>query len=193
MLVLVPLIYFFVPVWRHKALMFWLIFLASLAAIFSVEAGWIVTEVGRQPFVVAGLMTTATAFTPSANVVAIALIFPVLYLGLAIAAFWIPPLRLPIAAMIFLLFNSHAPFIAVLLAAFFLWCYIVLASAEFGSSLFWLFPALAPDAPLAKLLSPVWEANNVFLVGFYRLTHRFFSGLHSLARRRALPAQSPYS
>ncbi len=88
-LVAVPILYFALKKWRERRMMFSLIFLAALAAIFSVEAGWIVTEVGRQPYVVRGLMTVATAFTPSAGVVTIALIFPLLYVALAIVAFWI--------------------------------------------------------------------------------------------------------
>ncbi len=89
LLLLVPILYFIVPKWRYSRALVFLIILSALAAVFSVEAGWIVTEVGRQPFVVAGLMKTAEAFTPSTGVVAIALIFPVLYIVLAIAAFWI--------------------------------------------------------------------------------------------------------
>ena len=38
-----------------------LVILAALAAIFSVEAGWIVTEVGRQPWVIQDLMPVMAA------------------------------------------------------------------------------------------------------------------------------------
>lgn len=47
------------------------------------EAGWIVTEVGRQPWVVQGLMRTATAVTPMPGLVVPLVCFTVLYLGLA--------------------------------------------------------------------------------------------------------------
>ena len=88
-LVVVPVLYFLGRRWRRSRVMFLLIIAAALAAIFSVEAGWIITEVGRQPFVVAGLLKTAAAFTPSAGVVVIALVFPVLYIILAVVALWI--------------------------------------------------------------------------------------------------------
>ena len=46
------------------------------------EAGWIVTEVGRQPWVVQGLMRTADAVTPMPGLVVPMLLFTLLYLGL---------------------------------------------------------------------------------------------------------------
>jgi cytochrome d ubiquinol oxidase subunit I len=46
------------------------------------EAGWIVTEVGRQPWVVQGLMRTSSAVTPMPGLVVPMTLFTVLYLGL---------------------------------------------------------------------------------------------------------------
>ena len=46
------------------------------------EAGWIVTEVGRQPWVVHGLMRTASAVTPMPGLVVPLVVFTLLYLGL---------------------------------------------------------------------------------------------------------------
>lgn len=66
----------------------------------------------------------------------------------------------------------------MLVAGFFLWGYIVLTSVEFGSSLFLLFPRLVAgqDIFLTQFLSPVWEVNNVFLVGFIVSIIAFFPG-----------------
>jgi cytochrome d ubiquinol oxidase subunit I len=47
------------------------------------EAGWIVTEVGRQPWVVQGLMRTADAVTPMPGLIVPLIGFTLLYLGLA--------------------------------------------------------------------------------------------------------------
>lgn len=47
------------------------------------EAGWTVTEVGRQPWVIQGLMRTADAVTPMPGLVVPMLLFAVLYLLLA--------------------------------------------------------------------------------------------------------------
>jgi cytochrome d ubiquinol oxidase subunit I len=46
------------------------------------EAGWIVTEVGRQPWVVQGLMRTSEAVTPMPGLVVPLVLFTLLYLGL---------------------------------------------------------------------------------------------------------------
>ena len=46
------------------------------------EAGWIVTEVGRQPWVVQGLMRTSDAVTPMPGLVVPLVLFTLLYLGL---------------------------------------------------------------------------------------------------------------
>ena len=46
------------------------------------EAGWIVTEVGRQPWVVQGLMRTSAAVTPMPGLVVPMILFTLLYLGL---------------------------------------------------------------------------------------------------------------
>ena len=46
------------------------------------EAGWIVTEVGRQPWIVQGLMRTSDAVTPMPGLVVPMTLFTLLYIGL---------------------------------------------------------------------------------------------------------------
>jgi cytochrome d ubiquinol oxidase subunit I len=46
------------------------------------EAGWIVTEVGRQPWVIQGFMRTAHAVTPMPGLVVPMVTFTALYIGL---------------------------------------------------------------------------------------------------------------
>lgn len=48
----------------------------------ALEAGWVVTEVGRQPWIVYGVMRTAEALTPAPGVVAALIGFTALYLVL---------------------------------------------------------------------------------------------------------------
>jgi cytochrome d ubiquinol oxidase subunit I len=48
------------------------------------EAGWTVTEVGRQPWVVVGLVKTAAAVTPMRGLVYPMVLFTLLYLGLSV-------------------------------------------------------------------------------------------------------------
>ena len=53
----------------------------------AIEAGWTVTEVGRQPWVIYGLMRTADAVTPMPHLVVPFISFTVLYIFLSIIVF----------------------------------------------------------------------------------------------------------
>ena len=70
--------------WRRRRwprpLLFWLLGAVSgLAAIVAMECGWVVTEEGRQPWVVYGLQTTAQAATTNGGVLASLSIIIVVY------------------------------------------------------------------------------------------------------------------
>jgi cytochrome bd ubiquinol oxidase subunit I len=76
--------------WRHRRLpsqrLFWLLGAVSgLAAIVAMECGWVVTEVGRQPWVVYQLLTTADAATTDGGVIASLTFVIVLYAVLGVA------------------------------------------------------------------------------------------------------------
>jgi cytochrome d ubiquinol oxidase subunit I len=58
-----------------------LVFAAPLGFI-ALEAGWMVTELGRQPWTIYGLMRTSEAVTPVADVASSLFIFTVVYLSL---------------------------------------------------------------------------------------------------------------
>ncbi len=63
----------------------WLLRALTIVAPFgfiAIEAGWMVTEIGRQPWVVAGIVKTADAVTPMPGLVYPMLLFTALYLGL---------------------------------------------------------------------------------------------------------------
>ncbi len=49
----------------------------------AIEAGWTVTELGRQPWIIQGVMKTAEAVTPMPGLVVPFVLFTLLYLGLA--------------------------------------------------------------------------------------------------------------
>jgi cytochrome d ubiquinol oxidase subunit I len=66
---------------EHRRLLQALVLVAPFGFI-ATEAGWIVTEVGRQPWVVQGLMRTANAVTPMPGLVVPMVLFTLLYLGL---------------------------------------------------------------------------------------------------------------
>ncbi|HWN64004.1 MAG TPA: cytochrome ubiquinol oxidase subunit I, partial [Streptosporangiaceae bacterium] len=76
--------------WRHRRLpsqrLFWLAGAVSgVAAIAAMECGWVVTEVGRQPWVVYRLQTTAAAATTNGGVIASLSLVIALYAVLGVA------------------------------------------------------------------------------------------------------------
>ena len=50
----------------------------------AIEAGWTVTELGRQPWIVQGVMRTSEAVTPMPGLVVPFVLLTLLYLGLAV-------------------------------------------------------------------------------------------------------------
>lgn len=55
----------------------------------AIETGWVVTEVGRQPWVIYGVMRTEEAVTPMPWIVVPFVTFTVLYVFLAIIVFFL--------------------------------------------------------------------------------------------------------
>jgi cytochrome bd ubiquinol oxidase subunit I len=65
------------------------VMLAGPLGFIALEAGWTVTEVGRQPWIVQGFMRTAEAVTPMPGLVVPFLLFTALYIGLAIVVLFL--------------------------------------------------------------------------------------------------------
>lgn len=55
----------------------------------AIEAGWTATEVGRQPWIIAGVMRTAEAVTPMPGLIVQLIFFGALYLFLAAVVVWV--------------------------------------------------------------------------------------------------------
>jgi cytochrome d ubiquinol oxidase subunit I len=55
----------------------------------AIEAGWTVTEVGRQPWVVYGIFRTADAVTPMPGLIVPFLLFSALYLLLGVIVLYL--------------------------------------------------------------------------------------------------------
>jgi cytochrome d ubiquinol oxidase subunit I len=88
LMMLIAGIYFF-SLWKKKAWLTsnWLMKLfvaATPLGFIAVEAGWTVTEVGRQPWIINGVMRTADAVTPMPGIVYSFYIFSAVYVSLAI-------------------------------------------------------------------------------------------------------------
>lgn len=76
--------------WRFKHLPRWLSrpFMATgIIALAIVELGWMLTELGRQPYAVVGLLTTADAFTKDNSALQLGIIFPLLFVVLFAVSF----------------------------------------------------------------------------------------------------------
>jgi cytochrome d ubiquinol oxidase subunit I len=80
--------------WRRKSLPDSRWFLRAVVAssplgFLAIEAGWTVTEVGRQPWIIQGVMRTAAAVTPMPGLQIPFLVFTLLYLFLAAIVVWL--------------------------------------------------------------------------------------------------------
>jgi cytochrome d ubiquinol oxidase subunit I len=88
LMMLIAAIYF-LALWKkrnwlsHPLLMKLFVFATPLGFI-AVEAGWTVTEVGRQPWIIHGVMRTADAVTPMPGIVYSFYIFSAVYISLAV-------------------------------------------------------------------------------------------------------------
>lgn len=75
--------------WRgnvpQSRILLWALALGSPLGFVALEAGWFVSELGRQPWTIYRLMRTSDAVTPVPDVPSSFFIFTVLYLGLAVA------------------------------------------------------------------------------------------------------------
>jgi cytochrome d ubiquinol oxidase subunit I len=62
---------------------------AAPAGMIAIEAGWTVTEVGRQPWIIQGVMRTSEAVTPMPGLVVPFVFFTLLYIFLAVVVVWL--------------------------------------------------------------------------------------------------------
>jgi cytochrome d ubiquinol oxidase subunit I len=63
--------------------------LAAPMGFIAIEAGWTVTEVGRQPWIIQGVLRTADAVTPMPGLVVPFLLFTLLYCFLGVIVVWL--------------------------------------------------------------------------------------------------------
>lgn len=67
----------------------WSIMGAAPLGFVALEAGWVVTEVGRQPWIIHGIMRTADAVTPMPGLVVPLIVFTLVYVALGIVVIWL--------------------------------------------------------------------------------------------------------
>jgi cytochrome d ubiquinol oxidase subunit I len=59
----------------------------SPLGLIAIEAGWVVTEVGRQPWVIYGYLKTADALTPRPGIIFTFILYLVIYLALSFVVY----------------------------------------------------------------------------------------------------------
>jgi cytochrome d ubiquinol oxidase subunit I len=69
--------------WLHSKWLLRLFVIATPMGFIAVEAGWTVTEVGRQPWIIYGIMKTSDAVTPMPGIVYSFYLFTAIYISLA--------------------------------------------------------------------------------------------------------------
>jgi cytochrome d ubiquinol oxidase subunit I len=74
--------------WESRWFLRGLVGCAPLGLI-AVESGWVVTEVGRQPWIIKGIMHTTDAVTPMPGLTVPLIFFTLLYVGLAGIVLWL--------------------------------------------------------------------------------------------------------
>lgn len=80
--------------WKKPPLCSHLSFLKTLVLVgplgfLALEAGWMVTELGRQPWIIQGIMRTSAAVTPMPHLVVPFLIISIIYVFLSIVLVWL--------------------------------------------------------------------------------------------------------
>ena len=86
------LLFSFVKKWKPLRMdrrFLWAIVLAGPLGFVALEAGWIVTEVGRQPWIIYGIMKTRDAVTPMPGLIVPFLLFAAVYVFLAGVVTWL--------------------------------------------------------------------------------------------------------
>lgn len=94
---LVPLIFFVLRhapsarlrAWQFSKPLLVAVIVGAPLSFLAVEMGWMLTEIGRQPYIIKGIMRTADAATDNPSVFAFAWIFPAAYLVLFAVTGWI--------------------------------------------------------------------------------------------------------
>jgi len=81
--------WFFVALWRKRSvpegrLLLWAIGASGFLSFVAMEAGWMVTEIGRQPWIIYGVVRTAAAITPAPGLVLSFIASTIIYILLAV-------------------------------------------------------------------------------------------------------------
>jgi cytochrome bd ubiquinol oxidase subunit I len=74
---------------HHETALLWALVIASPLGFLAIESGWVVTEVGRQPWIIYGVMRTSEAVTPMPGLWVPMTTFTLLYGVLGLVVVWL--------------------------------------------------------------------------------------------------------
>lgn len=75
--------------WRKKKWFLYSFLLATPLGFIALEAGWFVTELGRQPWIINGIMKTKDAVTPVEGIQYSFYLYMLIYISLSITVWWL--------------------------------------------------------------------------------------------------------
>jgi cytochrome d ubiquinol oxidase subunit I len=88
------IVWFWIALWRSRGIptgrwLLWASVLSGFLGFIAIEAGWMVTEFGHQPWAVRGVMLTANGYSPAPGVPGAFYGFSLLYILLAATLVWL--------------------------------------------------------------------------------------------------------
>ena len=148
--------------WFYRAVM-----AAGPLSVVALICGWVTTEVGRQPWVVYGVMRTEEAVTGADGVPVGYATLALVYVGLIAATLVDPAASVAGTARGGVWMSlAEAPIVLTLVG---LAAYTVLGGADFGAGLWFFVTGRGRDQEEVRehtfhAMAPVWEANHVWLI-----------------------------
>ena len=88
-------------VWLNKRWMYQLFMIATPFGYIALEAGWTVTEVGRQPWIIYGIMRTVDAITPMPGIQYSFYIFTLVFVSLSIVLVFLMNRQIQMVAQLY--------------------------------------------------------------------------------------------
>jgi cytochrome d ubiquinol oxidase subunit I len=95
--------------WLHARWFLKLFVLATPLGFIAVEAGWTVTEVGRQPWIIHGIMRTADAVTPMPGIAYSFYIFAAVYISLSVVVIFLLKRQIKMVPFLYDIPKSSTP------------------------------------------------------------------------------------
>ena len=161
--------------WFYSSWLLKLFVLALPLGFIAVEAGWTVTEVGRQPWIIQGVMRTADAVTPMPGIAWSFYLFTVVYISLSIAVIYLLRRQIKMVPVLYdkvsdpsTLTSLMMEYVVIAFLYLAILLYLLLGGADFGAGIIEMFTSQRNIRRTRKTLyhaiGPIWEANHMWLI-----------------------------